>query len=97
MKTEIETFELVNNEYFYTTSHRLDPLYDQSINIHEFGKKCKEWALDEGFCLMSFIDFDGTWFCNISINSKSFIGTTEPEAIEKACLWVFENNNKGQE
>ena len=38
----------------------------------------------------SFIDFDGTWFANISGSEyvESLQGTTEPEVIFKASVWI---------
>jgi hypothetical protein len=41
---------------------------------------------------MSFIDFDGTWFANVSgsVFKKGFQATSEYEAIFKACDWIIE-------
>lgn len=50
-----------------------------------------------GYCINSFMDFDGTWFAKVSgqIPKGSFSGETEAEAVFSACEWImdYENSN----
>lgn len=73
-----------------------------------FEENMEYWVLDEntlansvkqyflrygvGYCIMSFIDFDGTWFANISgvIHKKSFQADSESEVIFKAAEWIID-------
>lgn len=67
-------------------------------DIHTIAHKCKLWALDKDIILSSFYDYYGA-FCKISTPSwmndipkpKTFSGSSEPEAIFKACQWILEN------
>ena len=76
--------------------------YERSrINIHELAHKCKEWALDNGYEIVSRIlssDHQKTGHCYIVKCEyeyekviKIFNEKTEPEAIFKSCQWILEN------
>lgn len=63
------------------------------INVHELSHKCKEWAYTNGYKIsVERIDesrdgFEHKWY--LGVNSHYwFHGTTEPEAVFKACEWV---------
>lgn len=80
------------------------------INIYELAHKCKEWALNQSFCLMSCMHDNGKYnsnyyICEIltpnfggsslfNILHKTTDGTTEPEVIFKACEWILEQKEK---
>jgi len=70
------------------------------INIHELTYKCKEWALKENFRVSSQMIERGIKFSD-GINGFIVVHTcnrevfkaradTEPEAIFKACQWIYE-------
>lgn len=65
-----------------------------NINLYELMNKCKVWALSyrRGYCIKSFIDFDGSWFANISgtIIKHSEKATTEYDAVFNACEWIID-------
>jgi len=67
------------------------------INAFELASKTKEYFLNygNGYCIMSFIDFDGTWFANVSgsVFKKGFQGTSEYEVIFKASNWIIETED----
>jgi hypothetical protein len=66
------------------------------INLYELANKCKEYfSLNTSNCIMSFLDFDGTWFANVSgtIFEKGFQGTSEPEVIFKACEYILKKQD----
>lgn len=88
--------KLIDNTLFFYTLNNTGE-YQHYINIYEFAHKCKEWAWLEGNELVSFkVNRIGEWFCTIQIldihvKRIVFQGKTEPEAIFKACQWLFEN------
>ncbi len=66
------------------------------IDIHNLAHKCKEWAMSQGFIILTY----GEAYYNVDVHrhaNKSkfghlvFEGTseTEPEAIFKACEWIL--------
>lgn len=72
------------------------------INIYELAHKCKEWAYNKGYCILSSFAYTqlenddeqimltfGTRFQDIEVNS-------EAEAIFKACQWILENEGKNE-
>ncbi len=65
---------------------------DGFINIYELAHKCKEWAKNKGYLLLSGYDDGKTFYCTCSNKSSpdSYSGT-EPEAIFKACQWILDN------
>ena len=67
------------------------------INIYELAHKCKEWAFKKGFEISSSkrVEEGGRY---IAVTWKGFaeakpmeIEATEPEAIFKACQWIYDN------
>lgn len=64
----------------------------QHINIYELAHKCKEWAKNKGYLLLSGYDDGKTFYCTCSNKSSpdSYSGT-EPEAIFKVCQWILDN------
>lgn len=76
------------------------------INIYELAHKCKEWAIENGFCVMSATfnadedDIEENWIKDVNYawaelhnEDKLFRADTEPEAIFKACQWILENKD----
>ena len=87
-----------NVKYFNIDGNLLyyDIDFGTHINIYELAHKCKEWTLKKGFSIHSFItEVSGEseiykyvknygWRL-IQIENDS----TEPEAIFKACEWIY--------
>jgi len=103
LDTKIEKFKIVEEDnmmYFGYTSLNLDTL----------GRLCKEWALKEGYCLVSSIHDNNNYeskYCiceimkpvygssSLYFPQENTIGSdTEPEAIFKACQWILEKEAK---
>lgn len=79
------------------------------VNIYELQHKCKEWARDCGYVLSSSMypktfGESKTNYAVCLVNegyiSESEIGcdfeakaTTEPEAVFKACQWIYDNKD----
>ena len=67
-------------------------------SFYELANICKSTFIyyGKGYCISSFIDFDGTWFANISgaIFKQRFQGTSEPEVIFKAAQWIIDIENE---
>jgi len=72
----------------------------QHINIYELAHKCKEWAMSQGFIVLTY----GEAYYNVDVHyhsNKSKFGNLafsdtaqeEPEAIFKACQWILEQND----
>lgn len=83
--------------------------YDLCINIYELAHKCKEWALNKGYRLLSGFDEkeyenspDIEYSCIVNHiyceggcrSDNNFNSYSEPEAVFKACQWIL--NNKEQ-
>ena len=73
-------------------------------NLNDLASFCKETFIHygndgRGYCIMSFLDFDGTWFANVSgsIYKQSFQGESEHEAIFKAANWIMEIEDKDEQ
>jgi len=73
----------------------------EEINIHELSHKCKEWARNKHYIIVSaLINNKDTARAKIKYSSKkdAFLDTeteyfnadTETEAIFKACQWIYE-------
>lgn len=66
------------------------------INIYELTHKCKEWAFNNSFCIMSgILNHSKTKIAvieniNIFTPKISFTANTEHESIFKACEWIME-------
>lgn len=74
-------------------------------NLHELAHKCKEWAIMQGIVIETYTgrQFDGKQYVyedgyatlvkhlDMSTLTGRFHENTEPEAIFKACQWVFDN------
>ena len=70
----------------------------KEVNIYEFAFKCKEWAFTSGFELKSGRD-NLCYFCEYKRedqidyqNEDYFLGSSEIEAIIKACEWILEQS-----
>lgn len=69
------------------------------MTIHELAHKCKEWASNQGYRLMSCQDKDAG-YCEVmkAVNYPpllhSEICDLETEAIFKACQWILDNKEK---
>jgi len=77
-----------------------------TINIYELALKCKEWAIKNGFEIMSssMLNFDEgmQYFAqtrdrhgNDSLNLLTIYGDSEPESIFKACQGILERIKNG--
>lgn len=75
------------------------------INIYELAHKCKEWLLRNNYVVSSglakapdgSVEFDcliehfDTYYAHNSGDCyKQFLATSEPEAVFKACEWVYQ-------
>lgn len=82
--------------------------YTFPINIHELAYKCKEWALNKGYRLLSGFDEkeyenspDIEYSCIVNHiyceggcrSDNNFNSYSEPEAIFKACQWILDNKD----
>ena len=78
--------------------HYSNITYMSKISSYELANKCKSTFIHygKGYCISSFIDFDGTWFANISgaIFKQRFQGTSEPEVIFEAAQWIIDIENE---
>ena len=79
---EVTYIDEVGNECMFETT------------LLEVANKCKSTFIyyGNGYCINSFIDFDGTWFSNVSGNiyKQSFQGESEHEVVFKASQWCIE-------
>ncbi len=77
----------------------------QKFNIHELAHKCKEWAIKDGFHLVSHtISYEAVkqkGYCQTHHvhhksreSDKPFHADTEPEAIFKATQYIYDNKSK---
>ena len=69
------------------------------INIYELMHKMKEWAVeDKGFMFSKLINFGAYTQYQVFIKQPSveaeFMGTTEFEAMTKACEWILKEQNE---
>ena len=65
------------------------------ISPDYLAKEVKEIMIGygSGYCIMSFIDFDGTWFANVSgvaSHKKGFSAQNEYDAVFKAAEWIID-------
>lgn len=72
---------------------------DNSINIYELAYLCKKWAYTKNYLIDScFNKPEGEvlvyWMSKLNKRTE-FSGNTEPEAVFKACEWIFEQIKKG--
>ena len=99
---------LVDNHINYSISGKYGEFF--SANVYELMAKAKEWAIGEEYCLSSYIhDYGrGTDYCCCEIliplygSSHSFggllkttDGTTEHEAVFRACEWILQRKSNG--
>ena len=72
--------------------------FDCAANIYELQAKCKEWALKQGYPLLSALNsFTSPHKKAICVNEEHVIvreADTEPEAIFKACEDIIKKINK---
>jgi hypothetical protein len=88
----------VCNLYHIDNNYHFKYKYFNSINTYELANKCKEWC-DKSITINHHKDneYRKGWI-EVTINydstsvfaNKSFISDTEPEAIFKACQWIYE-------
>lgn len=100
---KISTFKRIRRNELYIELGTFDGDFNEvSINIYELAHDCKEWAskLDrkKDYILNSYV-FDSEGYCEVSTKGqfskdKDFISSTEPEAVFKACEWIFKNKDK---
>ena len=96
----ITSIEQVDNEIFILSKTRL---HDDVYNIYELANLCKIWAYKKGVnSFLSGIDTankEPTFFVYLADfkdsggYDKQFKADNEPEAVFKACEWIF--NKKG--
>jgi len=71
---------------------------ETTVNIHELAHKCKEWAYKKSiYHISSHLHGGGNYSDVYQEYSEdtyfSCIADTEPEAIFKACQWIYEKIN----
>ena len=89
---EVSEIDIKENlVYYFVDNEHLDDEWE-SINIYELAhKKCKEWALARHIRLWSIIDDNNSAICRIHSREKEeFYADSEPEAIFKACQWIYD-------
>ena len=70
------------------------------MNIYEVAHRCKEWANENDYTISSHHGWkisEATPTIGIKGNimrMDTFTGTTEPEAVFKACEWILEQENE---
>ena len=65
----------------------------KEINIHELAHKCKEWALQYKYELLSGY-LSGNGYVVVMEQRRSWFAPTEPEAIFKACEYILNQKAK---
>jgi len=64
-------------------------------NIHELAHKCKEWAYEKGYSLVSWKNTKEWWFVDIRENGNMVVECkredSEPEVIFQACQYILDN------
>lgn len=83
-------------------AHSNDIIYEafgkSEINIYEFAHKCKEWAFDKGYSIISWQNTKSVYFADIRQNGNMIVqcekADSEPEAIFQTCQWVLDNKDK---
>jgi hypothetical protein len=66
---------------------------NEGINIYELAYKCKEWAYEFGYQLASYPTGE-IYMCRDPHNNNVYVsGSSEPEAIFKACQWILDNKD----
>ena len=84
-----------------------EPIYsdDSSINIYELAHMCKEWAKDEGYFILSasdgycVVEDTATFTLQFSITRPEelkCLSYPEPEAVFKACQWIYDNKENNE-
>lgn len=69
--------------------------YANGINIYELMHLVKEWALTQGYALMSGYDDGKTFMCECgNINMPIAYGNSEPEAVFKAAQFALDNKGE---
>ena len=81
--------------FYIDSDDRVECTYETTTL--EIANMCKRIFIHygSGYRISSFIDFDGTWFSNISgnINEKSFQGRSEQEVVINASIWLLNLEN----
>jgi len=83
----------------------------KSINIYELAHKCKEWATENKYTILTEDMYPNGYFAYVLSNKESIENygylcehkvikdiphnKTEPEAIFKACQWILESKKEG--
>ena len=69
------------------------------INVYELAHKCKEWAKNQGYYLLSAL-VKSSGICMFDLSHKKIDNyrnvtkrNTEPEAIFAACQWILDNKD----
>ena len=96
-----EIIEVYINEDSNTNNISFDWISIQSkhraeINIHELAHRCKEWAINNEYTILSGYKTGRGYVYIREIDSPAgWQQKTEPEAIFKACQWIYDNKDKG--
>ena len=101
LNLNITYIERCNNSIIYKIS-----VYDreEEVNIYELAHKCKEWAYSQGYIISSGltpvlgVNKDGwaeVFSSSTPLDGKlhTFKQLSEPEAVFKACEWIFKEQN----
>ena len=95
--------------HFLHNNRKNDLVYEKSgdvqynINIYELADRCKAWALNiiidtdiqSMGCVISSWTTHNSGKARILVIDKSFIGSTEVEAIIKACEYILQQTKEG--
>jgi len=84
----VEVFEL-NGEVCVRISGEPSSVH-RCHNRYELAHKCKEWAYKNKFSISSAKTLHDGWIAEIT-GQVMFKASTEPEAVFKACNWIFDN------
>lgn len=107
----VDYFDMYDNNITYYTNHLIgvddNRVEENNVNIYELAHKCKNWAIEKGYCLRSCIHDNGSnerfySICEVltpSYDSSSLFdilhktteANTEIESIFKACQWILDN------
>ena len=84
---EVIAVELTGNNIFWTEPKETE--YAKCINIHELAHKCKEWALQYKYELLSGY-LSGNGYVVVMEQRRTWFAPTEVEAVFKACEYILE-------
>lgn len=92
-----EEFNSVNNDYIYMGIKNTKD--SARISINDFFFLCKEWAIVNGFSIISGTDGLGQISAYIEelgdgYRCKDFFSNSEQQAVFDSCQWILDNKDK---